>query len=112
MRFVDDTLCKEEFPVTVSVATCKLPVPVAFVKFTPEKVETPETVRAPAKVELPFGRLMPPLGLSCNTLFALVPACAPSTVSALIANPVETIACRGERVSNCAVEVLYTLISR
>ena len=61
-------------PVTVREAICKFPVPVAFVKFNPTSVVMPPIVRLPANVELPFGKLIPPLGSSCNTLFALVPA--------------------------------------
>lgn len=74
--------------------------------------DDPLMIKLPANVELPFGKLIPPLGSSFKTLFALVLACAPSTVSALIAKPAEIIDCRGERVSKAAVEVLYTATSR
>src|SRR3989344_4715281 len=57
------------YPVDEVIVTFNEPA-----RITPEKVETPFTVRLPANVELPTGKLIPPLGSSLSTLFAAVPA--------------------------------------
>src|SRR3989344_4877564 len=79
---VDVPLCDKRivlasmYPVDEVIVTFNEPA-----RITPEKVETPFTVRLPANVELPTGKLIPPLGSSLSTLFAAVPAWDPSTVS-------------------------------
>lgn len=70
------------------------------------------TVTFPPKVELPFGKLIPPLGSKSKSVLELVPWVNPFKVLALMANPAETMDCRGESVSNWAVEVLNTSTCR
>jgi hypothetical protein len=57
--WVEETFCKLEAPVATKVAACRFPVPVAFVKLTPAKVEEPLTVIVPTTCSVELGAEVP-----------------------------------------------------